>query len=292
MADHLLDHVRPWLDRSPEDRIAYIRAPRWIGHHGAGRALERLNELLLRPPALRTRGLMLVGPYANGKTMIAERFAVAHLRSAEAQRVWVVQTREGAGLAHFYAGILGALHAPTGSGRDVGRKAEQVDRLFDGLKPRVLIFDEFHNALRGRSRDVEAVLGFLRRIGREFDVSPVLIGEVAVYDFINATDEMASRFELVAVPRWRYDEEYLTLLDSLEGALPLARRSDLAEDGPAREIFRLSEGLIGEIVAIVTAAAVAAVRSGAERITRTSIDALDYVPVSRRRAAPQRDGLL
>ena len=34
MADHLLDHVRPYLDRSLEDRIAYIRAPRWIGHRG------------------------------------------------------------------------------------------------------------------------------------------------------------------------------------------------------------------------------------------------------------------
>ena len=46
---------------------------------------------------------MLVGPYANGKTMIAERFAVTHLKASESQRVWVVQTREGAGLAHFYA---------------------------------------------------------------------------------------------------------------------------------------------------------------------------------------------
>ena len=242
MADHLLDHVRPYLDRSLEDRIAYIRAPRWIGHHGATQALERLNELLCRPPALRTRGLMLVGPYANGKTMIAERFAVAHLKASESQRVWVVQTREGAGLAHFYGSILGALRAPTGNSRDVGRKAEQVDHLLDGLKPKILIFDEFHNALRGRSRDVEAVLAFLRRIGRQFDISPVLIGEVAVYDFINATDEMASRFELLAAPRWRYDEEFLALLDSLEGALPLARRSDLSEEKLAREIFRLSEG--------------------------------------------------
>ena len=156
--------------------------------------------------------------------------------------MWVVQTREGAGLAHFYASILRAFRAPTGNSRDVGRKAEQVDHLLDGLKPKILIFDEFHNALRGRSRDVEAVLAFLRRIGRQFDISPVLIGEVAVYDFINATDEMASRFELLAAPRWRYDEEFLALLDSLEGALPLARRSDLSEEKLAREIFRLSEG--------------------------------------------------
>ena len=46
MADQLLDHVRPYLDRSLEDRIAFIRSPRWIGHHGAKQALERLNELL------------------------------------------------------------------------------------------------------------------------------------------------------------------------------------------------------------------------------------------------------
>jgi SpoVK/Ycf46/Vps4 family AAA+-type ATPase len=175
MADHLLDHVHPYLDRSLEDRIAYIRAPRWIGHQGARQAHERLTDLLSRPPSLRTRGLMLVGPYANGKTMIAERFAVAHLKTSESQRVWVVQTREGAGLAHFYASILRAFQAPTGTSRDVGRKAEQVDHLLDSLKPRILIFDEFHNAVRGRARDVEAALAFLRRIGRQFDISPVLI---------------------------------------------------------------------------------------------------------------------
>ncbi|MBE0702440.1 MULTISPECIES: TniB family NTP-binding protein [Phyllobacteriaceae] len=292
MADHLLDHVRPYLDRSTEERIAYIQVPRWIGHQVALIAHERLAELLSRPPSLRTRGLMLVGPYANGKTMIAERFAVGHLRTAEQQRVWVVQTREGAGLAHFYGSILQALRAPTGSSRDVGRKAEQVDHLLERLKPRILIFDEFHNALRGRARDVEAVLAFLRRIGRQFDISPVLIGEVAVYDFVNQTAEMATRFDLHAVPRWQYGEEFLALLDSLESALPLARASDLSDETLARRIFQLSEGLIGEVVAIVTAAATTAVRSGEDRITKSNIEALSYVPVSKRRRAPVRDDLL
>jgi SpoVK/Ycf46/Vps4 family AAA+-type ATPase len=292
MADHLLDHVRPYLDGSLEDRIAYIRAPRWIGHTIAMQAHERLAELLMRPPALRTRGLLLVGPYANGKTMIAERFAVEHLKTAEPQRIWVVQTREGAGLAHFYGSILQALRAPIGNSRDVNRKADQIDHLLGSLKPRILIFDEFHNALRGRTRDVEAVLAFLRRIGRQFDISPVLIGEVAVYDFINETSEMASRFDLHAVPRWQYGEEFLTLLDSLEGALPLAHASDLSDEPLARTVFQLSEGLIGEIVEIVTAAAAAAVRSGAERITKSGIEDLRYIPVSKRRRASLRNELL
>lgn len=290
--DHLLEHVRSYLDRGLEERIAYIQAPRWIGHQMAMRAHERLAELLARPAALRTRGLMLVGPYANGKTMMAERFAVEHLRSAEQQRVWVVQTREGSGLAHFYGSILQALRAPTANRQDVGRKAEQIDHLFDRLKPRILIFDEFRNALRGRTRDVEAVLAFLRRMGRQFDISPVLIGEVAVYDVINHTSEMASRFDLHAAPRWQYDEEFLTLLDSLEAALPLARSSDLSDEKLAREIFRLSEGLIGEVTAVVTAAAIAAVRSGTERITKSGLGQLRYIPLSQRRRAPVRDDLL
>ena len=45
----------------------------------------------------------------------------------------MVQTREGAGLSHFYASILSALQAPLGPVRDVVRKAEQLDRLLSEL---------------------------------------------------------------------------------------------------------------------------------------------------------------
>ncbi|NTH42746.1 AAA family ATPase [Agrobacterium rhizogenes] len=294
MTAHLFDHVRAYLDRSVEDRIAYIQAPRWVGYPIAETAHGRLAELLSRPAGFRTHGLMIVGPYANGKTMLVERFAVDHLKavSLSQRKVWIVQTREGAGLAHFYGSILHALRAPIGNSQNIGRKAEQIDRLFEHLKPKILIFDEFHNALRGRPRDIEAVFAFLRRIGRQYDISPVLVGEVSVYDSINATSEMASRFELQAVPRWRYDEDYLALLDSLEAAMPLARSSDLSDEPLARKIHELSEGLIGEIFAIVTRAALVALRSGKERITKTGINDLHYIPVSRRGRAPQRDCMI
>ena len=292
MADHLLDHVRPYLDSPIAEREAFIRSPRWIGTDAALKAHACLRDLLLRPASFRTSGMMLVGPYANGKTMIAERFAIEHLRTAATQKVWVVQTREGAGLSHFYSSVLHALKAPLGPVRDVGRKAEQLEALLSELSPQVLIFDEFHNALRGRRRDVEAIFAFLRRLGRAYAVAPVLVGEVAVHDYVNATDEMASRFELCAVPRWRYGEDYLALLDSLEAALPLARPSDLSDEPAARRIFALSEGLIGEVVKLLTAAAVAVIRDGRERITLATIDALGYLPLSARRQASARQNLL
>jgi SpoVK/Ycf46/Vps4 family AAA+-type ATPase len=296
MAEHLFEQVRPYLERREEERIAFIRSPRWIAYETALAAHRALDDLLARPQALRPPGLLLVGPYANGKTMIAERFAIAHLkevqRAGKPQRVWVVQTREGAGLVHFYAAILHALRAPTGKTRDLVAKGEQIDRLFAELKPRILIFDEFHNALRGRGRDVEAIFAYLRRLGREHDISTVLVGEVAVYDHVVATEEMASRFALAAVPRWRYGDEFLSLLDSLEAALPLALASDLSHEAMARQLFALSEGLIGELVRIVCEAAILAVRGGAERITPSHIEALAPVPLSRRRGSPAREALL
>jgi Bacterial TniB protein len=97
--DHLFDNVRPWLARPVDERIAFIRSARWIGTPQARAAHAMLEELLVRPPSLRTNGLMLLGPYANGKSMIAERFALTYLKATrakgEAQKVWVVQTREG-----------------------------------------------------------------------------------------------------------------------------------------------------------------------------------------------------
>jgi len=293
MSEHLTESLRPWLQKPAAERIAHLQAPRWIGTQAARDAIDLLQAGLDRAPALRTRGVMLIGPYANGKSMIAERFAIMDRRRAEAQRnprrVVLVQTREGSGLVNFYAGILAALEAPQIKARDSSAKAEQLDHLLRQLKPRVMIFDEFHNCLRGR--DIEATFAVLRRFGRDYDLSPVLVGELSIFDHIMLTAEMASRFQLAPVPRWSYDEAYLSLLDSLEAALPLVQASGLSDEPMARLIFELSEGLIGETVAIVTTAAIAAVRSGDERISRDHLRDLGYIPLSRRRQSLAREAL-
>ncbi len=235
---------------------------------------------------------MLVGPFANGKTMIAERFALQHLKTARKQRVWVVQTHEGVGLFHFYTSIIRALHAPSTGGRSLNALDGQLHQLFSELSPRVLIFDDFNNALRGRLRDTKSVFAYLRRLGREYDISPVLVGDVTVYDYVNDSEDMGSRFELCAVPRWQYDEEYLALLDSLEAVIPLAKASNLSDELIARQIYSDSEALIGEIVGIVGRAAIRAINDGSEKITLSTLRALEYVPLSGRRNAPERQALL
>lgn len=296
MGDHLLPHVRHYLRAKEEDRIFYIRSPRWIGSAAALQALDRMEQLLARPPSLRMAGLMLVGPYSNGKTVIAERFALQHMKAIGQQggdqKIWVVQTSERPGLSNFYTAIIRAMGRIPTNRRELMVKEAQLHHLLAQLKPRVLIFDEFHNAFRGRQRDTEAVFAFLRRLGREYNIASVLVGEVAVYDQVNAGDEMGSRVDLCAVPRWPFDEEYLALLEALESAIPLAYPSGLSAEAIARAIFTLSEGLIGQIVAIVAEAAVLAVKDGCETISLETIRRLDHVPLSQRRNGMVRAGLV
>lgn len=126
MADHLLPTSSALLDADAAARMAHIRAPRWIGHPSTAAAHNAMQQLLEQPSSLRPRGLLLAGPYHKGKTMIAERFALDHLRRADRQRVWVIQTREGAGLSHYCASILSGLRAPQAAGwRSLSRASDR-----------------------------------------------------------------------------------------------------------------------------------------------------------------------
>ena len=61
MSEHLAESLRPWLQQPAAARIAHLQAPRWIGTQAARNALDLLQACLDRAPALRTRGVMLIG---------------------------------------------------------------------------------------------------------------------------------------------------------------------------------------------------------------------------------------
>lgn len=125
--------------------------------------------------------------------------------------------------------ILQALLAPGGDMWDVDRKTDQLDHLLATLEPKVLILDEFHNALRGCGRDVEAVFAFLRWVRRQNDISPMLISEVAVCDFIKAISEMAS-YAIQDTP------DGVQHVDPI--SLPPFRRSPrISALGPSRKLY-------------------------------------------------------
>jgi hypothetical protein len=151
---------------------------------------------------------------------------------------------------------------------------------------RLLIIDELHNVLSGAGMQQRRLLNLLRWIGNELQIPLVGVGTAEALRAIRSDDQLVNRFEPFPLPPWTEDDAYLRLLSTLEAVLPVRRPSGLVRPALASRIFALSEGVLGEIVAVVTRAAARAVMQGGETITPKLLNEAGFMrPSDRRRVA-------
>jgi hypothetical protein len=79
------------------------------------------------------------------------------------------------------------------------------------------------------------------------------------------------------------------LLASFAASYPLRRRSILGTEQIARHVASRSEGTIGEIAKLLSAAAIAAIETGEEAITPKILTLATYFSPSERRRAFERE---
>lgn len=287
--EHLHTAARAALDLPLPARLAHIRRPRWIGYTRAQQLLAKLDDLLTHPKTHRMPNLLIVGDTNAGKTMLANRFVQMHPANdnpagdAAIVPVLAVQAPPGPDENRFYNTILEALGAPYTPRERVAQKQVQVLRLLKHIGLRMLIIDEVHNVLSGPVTKQRQFLHVLKYLGNDLQIPLVGVGIKEALRALQADPQLANRFEPAVLPRWRLDQEFQRLLASFERALPLRTASRLADEPLARKLLALSEGSLGELSALLTAAAVYAVTSGAERIDAEVLAAIEWIPPSERR---------
>ena len=259
-----------------------------------------LQDLLVRPPSMRTTGLMGLKPLrqrqehdrrtlrANGSEGDARRGrspeGLGRVRSARALRCSISTTPSSRPSRRHET-----------KARGTPAKAAQLDQILRRLRPRILIFDEFHNCLQLSARPPARHRGDLRRAAasrariRHFARAGRRSRRLRPHQSDRRDGQPFRAGAHAALAFWR---RLSRPSRQSRSGLPLAQASRLSDETIARAIFALSERLIGEIVGIVTRAATEAVRNGVEQITEASIEALAHVPLSRRRGSPQREALL
>lgn len=291
---HLHDSVRPLLAESNESRIRRIRADRWVGYARADAALSAFEELLTFPKRTRMPNLLLCGPTNNGKSMVLEKFRRAHLPMAAdvtsegIARIPVlkIQMPPGPDERRFFGAILDALALPHGASQSVSRRQDSALQLMQSTGVNLLIIDEAHNLLAGSQVQQRRMLNLLRWLGNELQIPIIAAGTAESLHAIQSDDQLANRFEPIALPRWSYNEEFRELLRTLEALLPLRRPSNLAKPALAQKVLAAAEGILGEVVTILTRAAVRAVTTGTEAITVEMIEGCSFLsPSERRRVA-------
>lgn len=284
---HLLPAVQEVARLPATERIRHIRADRWIGYPLALAALERLEILYGWPDKQRMPNLLLIGPTNNGKSMLVEKFRRGHPPSADADQEYIpvlcVQMPSEPSVGRFYMALLDALGAPLRRRQTLAELERLAVSLLRRVGVRMLAIDELHNVLAGHGSQRE-FLNLLRFLGNELRIPLVGIGTRDAYLAIRSDDQLENRFEPMVLPLWEVNDETCSLLASFAAALPLRRPSRIATPDMASYLLMRSEGTIGELARLLTAAAVAAVDCGEEAINRRTLLLADYAgPTERRR---------
>jgi hypothetical protein len=291
---HLHESVRLLAAESDELRIRRIRADRWVGYARADTALSAFEQLLTFPKRTRMPNLLLCGPTNNGKSMVLEKFRRAHpLVAADVTSEGVatipvlkIQMPPGPDERRFFGAILDALALPHAASESVSRRQDSALRLMQSTGVSLLIIDEAHNLLAGAQVQQRRMLNLLRWLGNEFQIPIIAAGTAESLHAIQSDDQLANRFEPIALPRWSYSEEFRELLRTLEALLPLRRPSNLARPALAQRVLAAAEGILGEVVTILTRAAARAVTTDTEAITIEMIEGCGFLsPSERRRVA-------
>lgn len=290
--EHLAPTARDWVGEAPEARIRRIRTDRWIAYARAQAALVAIEDLLSYPKRTRMPNIVLVGPTNNGKTMIVERFRRGHLpteadvtpNGTAVIPVLKVQMPAGADERRFFGAILDSLglRSPARE-RTIAAQQDEAIRTMRTTQVQLLIVDEIHNVLSGTRVQQRRMLNVFRWMGNELQIPLVAVGTAEASRALQSDEQLANRFEPFVLPPWRYGDEYQRLLSTLEAVLPLKNPSHLADPIIARKILSLSEGILGEILTIVTRAAVRAVATGTEAITEDVLAETVFTPPSERR---------
>ncbi len=203
--------------------------------------------------------------------------------------VITVQAPPTADEGRFYSLILKNLNAPFKDRDNPSQKYFQVVHICEQVHLRILIIDEIHDIIAGSRAKQRVFRSVIKQIGNDLKIPIVGAGTMEAYNAIQSDDQLANRFEPVVLPRWTIsdnlnptEDPYLKFLASFERMLPLRNPSHLTKKTMALKLLSMSDGLIGELSAVLTRAAEQAIRSGREIIDEVTLNEINWIPPSNR----------
>ena len=160
----------------------------------------------------------------------------------------------------------------------------QVVTVFRNIGVRLLMIDEVHHLLAGSPLKQREFLNVIKYLGNELQIPIIASGTEEALHAFGSDRQIVSRFTPFELPRWKYDEEFLRLLLSIESLLPLPKPSSLhANDKLAKHILERSEGTIGEVYSLLSTVCERAIHEGKEHLTFNFVRETHWASPSQRR---------
>jgi hypothetical protein len=278
------------LAKGKKERLEYLKQPRWIGYTRAKEVLDKMDDILNHPKISRMPNLLIVGDTNNGKTTIAHRFLELKqteqnsLDEADSIPVIYIQCPSQPEERRFYSAILHAVNIPHRTNEKPDNMCRQIERVLPVLNTKMIIIDEIHHILSGPIKKQHTFLNMLKYMGNELRIPLVAMGTRDAFNAFQTNEQLANRFEPMAIPRWKLDTDFLRLLASYQKVLPLKIPFDLTERKIATLILSMIDGKIGHLRELLIMASKKAIVSETETISIELLTSLGWqTPSTRRR---------
>ncbi|WP_434778504.1 TniB family NTP-binding protein [Neisseria sp. Ec49-e6-T10] len=272
---HLLEKTAEKTQESNEQRIRYIQAKKWIEYSHAALILKKLNHLL-QPPILSLStqntpsNLLIIGDNNNGKTELINKFRQRHpvddLQPKLKLPVLYLKASSNADVGQLYGDILHKLFEPYCHNESIENKCNRLIHLLRKIDLGMIVIDEVEYIRFAPHDQQKRYLDALYSLGKELSIPIVALGTSQVLSIFYTTALLPSLFNIVFLPRWQYNYEFLRLLTSFEMVLPLKEASHLIEPKLSKSIFIKTQGKIGEMILLLNKAAIYAIETGKEKI--------------------------
>ncbi|WP_230796612.1 TniB family NTP-binding protein [Salipiger marinus] len=273
---HLDPAYRKFAALPDDERIAWIRADRWIGFDQAGLALSRLENLLTYPPRDRMPCLLIYGDTGMGKTKIIRKFERAHptkfcqVTGVDHRPVVVAQVPSEPIERDLYRELLSSMGAPAMAGGTLAREKDVCRSLLRTVGAKMIILDEVNGMLAGTYRQQRIFLNAIRFLANDLRIPLICAGTDLARQALLTDAQLAERFEAFHLKPWKNDAVFAGLLKSLGHILPLREPSELTGTATRARVHALTSGVTARIFRLIETAAEAAVLSGRERLDAKS----------------------
>ncbi len=296
MKINLTDETKAVLDKSLDERIAYIKQDNWINYPDAQNIIEELEEILKYEQGKnRVTSILLVGSSNNGKTSLLNRLIELHppfdLFKTNVEKLtkeffdkykatgipvkYIVAPSEPSE-NRLYTTILDSINAPFKHNESTAKKQYLVEYYLELLNIEMLVIDEIHNVLSGSVARQKQVLNAIKNLSNNLKIPVVLAGTKDALRVISTDMQISSRFRPMYLKKWKMDKDYVSLLATILTTLPFTQDSDILNSKTAYEILTISDGYIGDIVALIKKASIFALKNNRDKLTLKDIKECGY----------------
>ncbi|MFL1527242.1 TniB family NTP-binding protein [Pseudomonas sp. O230] len=252
-------------------RISNIHKDIWIDCPQARKAIDTTLNIINVPKRTTAPCMLVCGNGGSGKTTIVNQLMKMN-RGLGSPFVFLSLAENPSNLKFKHL-VLEAIGLPIGLATGRNNLPNEVANYILSLQIKAIIIDEFHDCLLVSKNEQLKILSLLKWLsGTPCNLSVIGFGTKSARNALQYDVQLARRYHIQELVPWGLNDEFRNFLATLEHKVGLKKASNLHQEKMLRLIHHHSTGTMDNVVRIIKAAAIYAITTGEEQITKELIE--------------------